>query len=105
MPPSEVHCPVNENLPSLSDLYIEDCPMLQSLPDDGLPSSLKHLQIQTCPLLTERCQKEGGGGPDWPKIEEIPDLEIDYSHIVVPSTSPENPPVWLVSSIFYAVEV
>jgi hypothetical protein len=70
--------------------------MLQSLPKDGLPSSLKHLQIKTCPLLTERCQREGGGGPYWPKIEEIPDLEID-SHIVdVPSTSIPNyhRPVW-----------
>jgi hypothetical protein len=82
-----------ENLPSLRDLYIEDCPMLQSLPEDGLPSSLKHLQIKTCPLLTERCQREGGGGPDWQKISEIPDLEID-SHIVVPSTSVRNRRVW-----------
>ncbi|KAE8037277.1 hypothetical protein FH972_009878 [Carpinus fangiana] len=74
------------NLPSLTDLYIEDCPLLQSLPEDGLPSSLQHLLIQTCPLLSQRCQKEGGGGRDWPKIEHIPDLEIDNSHI--PSKSP-----------------
>jgi len=83
-----------KNLPSLRDLYIEDCPMLQSLPEDGLPSSLKHLQIKTCPLLSERCQKEGGGGPDWPRIAHISDLEIDNSHIVVPSTSVPNRPVW-----------
>jgi Leucine-rich repeat (LRR) protein len=74
------------NLPSLTDLYIEDCPLLQSLPEDGLPSSLQHLLIQTCPLLSQRCRKEGGGGPDWPKIAHIADLEIDNSHI--PSTSP-----------------
>ena len=68
-----------KSLTSLRDLYIEDCPMLQSLPEDGLPSSLQHLQIQRCPLLTERCQKEegGGGGPDRPKVLHIPDLEID----------------------------
>ena len=68
-----------KNLHSLKDLYIEDCPMLQSLPEDGLPSSLQHLQIQKCPLLTKRCQKEGGGGggPDRPKVMHIPDLEID----------------------------
>ncbi|KAE8037270.1 hypothetical protein FH972_009871 [Carpinus fangiana] len=81
------------DLPSLKDLYIEDCPLLQSLPEDGHPSSLRHLLIQTCPLLTERCQKEGGGGPEWPKIEHIDDLEIDSSHVVVPSTSVANPPV------------
>nr|POE69572.1 hypothetical protein CFP56_14380 [Quercus suber] len=59
-----------KNLHSLKDLYIEDCPMLQSLPEDGLPSSLQHLQIQKCPLLAKRCQKEGGGGggPDRPKL-------------------------------------
>ncbi|XP_030949734.1 putative disease resistance protein RGA1 [Quercus lobata] len=69
-----------KSLPSLKDLYIEDCPMLQSLPEDGLPSSLQHLQIQRCPLLTERCQMEegGGGGPDRPKVMHIPDLEIDF---------------------------
>ena len=74
--------------PTLKDLYIEDCPMLQSLPEDGLPSSLQHLQIQRCPLLTERCQKEDGsrGGPDWPKVMHILDLEID-NFPKVPSTS------------------
>ncbi|KAE8037265.1 hypothetical protein FH972_009866 [Carpinus fangiana] len=83
-----------KNLPSFTNLYVEDCPLLQSLPEDGLPSSLQHLIIKTCPLLTRRCQKEGGGGPDWPKIEHIPDLEIDNSHIVFPSTSVAKPPVW-----------
>jgi Leucine-rich repeat (LRR) protein len=82
------------NLPSLTDLYVEDCPMLQSLPEDGLPSPLQHLLIKTCPLLTQGCQNEGGGGPDLPKIEHIPDLEIDNSHMVFPSTSVAKPPVW-----------
>ncbi|XP_059430869.1 putative disease resistance protein At3g14460 [Corylus avellana] len=81
------------NPPSLTDLYIEDCPLLQSLPEDGLPSSLRHLLIQTCPLLSQRCRKEGGGGPDWPKIAHIADLEIHNSHILAPSTLVANPPV------------
>ncbi|XP_059431121.1 putative disease resistance protein RGA4 [Corylus avellana] len=82
------------NLPSLTDLYIEDCPLLQSLPKDGLPNSLQHLLIQTCPLLSQRCQKEGEGGRDWPKIEHIPDLEIDNYHIVLPTSPVANRPAW-----------
>jgi Leucine-rich repeat (LRR) protein len=76
--------------PSLKDLSIEDCPMLQSLPEDGLPISLQHLQIQRCPLLTERCQKEdeSRGGPEWPKVMHIPDLEIDFPKF---STKPALP--------------
>ncbi|KAF3960662.1 hypothetical protein CMV_014649 [Castanea mollissima] len=58
-----------KSLPSLKDLYIEDCPMLQSLPEDGLPSSLQHLQIQRCPLLTERFQMEEGGGEE--AVDEV----------------------------------
>ncbi|GMY23676.1 putative disease resistance protein RGA3 isoform X2 [Fagus crenata] len=58
--------------PSLKDLSIEDCPMLQ------------------CPLLTERCQKEdeSRGGPEWPKVMHIPDLEIDFPKF---STKPALP--------------
>uniref|UniRef100_A0A7N2R3B9 Uncharacterized protein n=1 Tax=Quercus lobata TaxID=97700 RepID=A0A7N2R3B9_QUELO len=83
-----------KSLTSLKDLYIEDCPMLQSLPGDGLPSSLQHLQIQRCPLLAERCQKEkgGGGGPDRPKVLHILDLEIDFSKVSSTSSLPKKKP-------------
>lgn len=80
-----------KSLPSLQDLYIEDCPKLNSLPEDGLPSSLRHLQIHGCQLLTERCQKEDGGGPDWPKVMHIPDLEIDLPE-VSSTTLPKKKP-------------
>ncbi|KAF3960657.1 hypothetical protein CMV_014645 [Castanea mollissima] len=80
-----------KSLPSLQDLYIEDCPKLNSLPEDGLPSSLQHLQIHGCQLLTERCQKEDGGGPDWPKVMHIPDLEIDLPE-VSSTTLPKKKP-------------
>ncbi|KDP39601.1 hypothetical protein JCGZ_02621 [Jatropha curcas] len=66
-----------KNLTSLKDLHIQDCPLIHSFPEDGLPASLQHLHIQNCPLITERCQKENGAGPEWPKIMNIPDLEID----------------------------
>ncbi|XP_075645990.1 putative disease resistance protein RGA3 isoform X1 [Castanea sativa] len=80
-----------KSLPSLQDLYIEDCPKLNSLPEDGLPSSLQHLQIHGCQLLTERCQKEDGGGPDWPKVMHISDLEIDLPE-VSSTTLPKKKP-------------
>eukprot|EP00257_Ricinus_communis_P007475 XP_002523984.2 disease resistance protein RGA2 [Ricinus communis] len=73
-----------KSLTSLKDLYIEDCPLLHSFPEDGLPTSLQHLYIQKCPKLTERCKKEAG--PEWPKIENILDLEIDF-----PEASPVPP--------------
>ncbi|KAB1213554.1 Disease resistance protein RGA2 [Morella rubra] len=79
------------SLNSLKDLYIEDCPMIQSLPEDGLPSCLQHLKVQACPLLAERCRKE-----DWAKIAHIPDLEIDPSSVSTSSTltAANPPPPW-----------
>ncbi|GLT70847.1 hypothetical protein SLA2020_429020 [Shorea laevis] len=79
MPPFEVHRPQGdiEEPPFTQWPFIGDCPMLQSLPEGGLPTSLTYLKIQKCPMLTERCQKEGGGGPDWPKIAHIRKLYID----------------------------
>ncbi|XVE90314.1 hypothetical protein DITRI_Ditri20bG0067500 [Diplodiscus trichospermus] len=59
---------------SLNDMYMEDCPLLISFPEDGLPTSLQHLLIRGCPELIAKCQKEGA---EWPKIENVPDLEID----------------------------
>lgn len=68
---------VLRNLSSLKDLYIDDCPELESLPEDGVPTSLQHLRIKGCPLLTVQCKNEDGGGSDWQKIRDIPDLQIE----------------------------
>ena len=68
---------VLKRLSSLKDLYIEDYPKLKFLPEERVPPSLEHLVIQGCPLLMEQCQNKGGGGSDWKKIKDIPDLEID----------------------------
>lgn len=76
------------SLSKLRDVYILDCPMLPMLPEDGFPKSVEHLHIENCPLLTARCYEENGGGPDWPKIKDIPDLEI--SDLNVP-TAPCHP--------------
>ncbi|XP_027106717.2 putative disease resistance protein RGA4 isoform X1 [Coffea arabica] len=75
-----------KDLTSLADVCIVDCPKLQSFPAQGFPSSLQHLRIRDSPLLTEKVSKnEKGRGPDWPKIMNIPYLEIDE---VRPSPAP-----------------
>ncbi|XP_058222451.1 putative disease resistance protein At3g14460 isoform X1 [Rhododendron vialii] len=61
-------------LGSLKYMDIWDCPHLQSLPEEGLPSSLFELQIRECPLLKPRCHMEG---EDWHKIAHIPLINID----------------------------
>ncbi|KAL6001746.1 hypothetical protein ACLOJK_041938, partial [Asimina triloba] len=58
-------------LKALRYLTISDCTALRSLPHwlKSLPL-LRGLHIRNCPLLSERCRREGG--KDWPKISRIP---------------------------------
>ncbi|KAH7515337.1 hypothetical protein FEM48_Zijuj10G0015900 [Ziziphus jujuba var. spinosa] len=64
---------------SLEYLCISGCPQLEKLPQHGLPTSLKHLQIDECLVLKERCQREKG--EDWNTISHIPDIQMDYRSI------------------------
>ncbi|KAF9681468.1 hypothetical protein SADUNF_Sadunf05G0004600 [Salix dunnii] len=64
-----------QHLTSLEQLTITDCPNLQSMPGEGLPSSLSSIEIWRCPLLDQRCQQ--GRGEDWLKITRIPNLHIN----------------------------
>ncbi|KAK7837427.1 putative disease resistance protein rga4, partial [Quercus suber] len=65
------------NLTSLQKLEISRCPNLRSLPQ-GIRhlSTLQCLTIANCPLLRQRCQ--GQTGEDWPKIDHIPYLDVDW---------------------------
>ncbi|XP_054811908.1 putative disease resistance RPP13-like protein 1 [Prosopis cineraria] len=63
-------------LTSLRWLWIEDCPNLECLPEEGLPNSLSSIWISgNSPLLKQRYQKVDG--PGWHKISHIPDVRID----------------------------
>ncbi|KAH7688912.1 P-loop containing nucleoside triphosphate hydrolase protein [Dioscorea alata] len=67
-------------LPSLKRLSIDKCPNFDSLPEGGLPSSLKTLEITECdPGLIERCQQKQS--PEWLMIQHIPERNYIYKFI------------------------
>ncbi|OAY64170.1 putative disease resistance protein RGA1 [Ananas comosus] len=62
-------------LKSLMELCIENCLLITSLPQNGLPYSLKRLSIHGCnPLLKERCLDDNH---DFPKISYIAAICIE----------------------------
>ncbi|KAJ9159179.1 hypothetical protein P3X46_024701 [Hevea brasiliensis] len=64
-----------QELTSLVQLWIINCPNVWSLPKEGLPPTLGQLYIGNCPLLKRRCSKEKG--EYWPIIAHIPHMVID----------------------------
>ncbi|KAM1096493.1 hypothetical protein TB2_013753 [Malus domestica] len=85
---TELHidsCPNLDSLPalhhltSLETLDIDGCPQLLSIPGEGLPRSLQHLSISDSDILKERCN--GSDGTDWDKIRWIPEIVIDGDEI------------------------
>ncbi|KAL3537623.1 hypothetical protein ACH5RR_000989 [Cinchona calisaya] len=63
------------HLTALESLSLIDCPLIQSLPREGLPTSLSKLYIKKCPLLKPRL--EWRKGEDWPKVEYIQCVIVD----------------------------
>ncbi|XP_065874698.1 putative disease resistance protein At3g14460 [Euphorbia lathyris] len=68
-----------QNLASLGELEICNCPKLQCIPEEGLPISLYSLSISLCPLLEKRCQREEG--EDWSKISHLRNLEVNFQKV------------------------
>ena len=61
-------------MPRLQELIIGNCPKLKWLPDFLPTTQLKRLSIFSCPILSQRYERETG--EDWPKISQIPDIRI-----------------------------
>jgi hypothetical protein len=71
-------CPAIQSLPkdclpsSLQKLSIESCPAIRSLPKDCFPSSLQKLEINDCPAIRSL-----------PKVDDLPsslrELDVRYS--------------------------
>lgn len=73
-----------QDLASLKELDIGECPKLTSLPDKDVLLSLGYLHIYSCPLLKEECFSDKGR--EWSKISLISLVEID-GKIVIPRES------------------
>ncbi|KAM6570801.1 hypothetical protein CsatB_018786 [Cannabis sativa] len=68
-----------QQLTSLTFLRICSCERLRCLPEAGLPTSLSQFELWGCPLLEQRCEKEKG--EDWPKIQHIAEVEVNFKRI------------------------
>ncbi|KAL9451901.1 hypothetical protein AB3S75_013476 [Citrus x aurantiifolia] len=64
------------DLQNLTYLYLQYCPKLKYFPEKGLPSSLLQLNIYDCPLIAEKCRKDGG--QYWDLLTHIPSVAIDW---------------------------
>ncbi|GLT96340.1 hypothetical protein SLE2022_139680 [Rubroshorea leprosula] len=69
-----------QNLSSLQDLRIDDCPELRSLPREAFPPSLGVLHISGCPHLKRQCFEEKGNY--WTLTRGIPWVAIDSDEVI-----------------------
>ncbi|KAH9684615.1 putative disease resistance RPP13-like protein 1 [Citrus sinensis] len=67
------------DLQNLTSLGLYNCPKLKYFPEKGLPSSLLLLWIEGCPLIEEKCRKDGG--QYWDLLTHIPYVVIDWKWV------------------------
>ncbi|KAI8570621.1 hypothetical protein RHMOL_Rhmol01G0049900 [Rhododendron molle] len=71
-----------EHLPSLLNLEISECTNLASFPEQPLPPSLLSLHIKHCPMLWQLFKK--GKGQYWGFIAHIPQVMINHLFVFDP---------------------
>ncbi|KHG11689.1 hypothetical protein F383_16113 [Gossypium arboreum] len=69
-----------QDLASLKELVIDNCPKLTSLPEKDMLLSLGSLCFYRCPLLKEECSSDKGR--EWSKISHIPLVQIDFISVI-----------------------
>ncbi|TYI85252.1 hypothetical protein E1A91_D05G427700v1 [Gossypium mustelinum] len=69
-----------QDLASLKELEISECPKLTSLPKNDVLLSLGYLCISSCPLLQEECSSDKGR--EWSKISHMPLVVIDDKAVI-----------------------
>ncbi|KDO38814.1 hypothetical protein CISIN_1g002156mg [Citrus sinensis] len=67
------------DLQILTELRLYHCRKLKYFPKKGLPSSLLRLWIEGCPLIEEKCRKDGG--QYWDLLTHIPRVQIDLKWV------------------------
>ncbi|GKU88574.1 hypothetical protein SLEP1_g2824 [Rubroshorea leprosula] len=73
-----------QNLTSLEELEVVDCPNLRHLPREGLPATLGRFCIRNCKHLKRKCLKKKGGYSM--TIAHIPNVEIECCMILLVMT-------------------
>ena len=73
-----------QNLSALEEIFIVACPKLASLSEKCFPPSLQRLDISSCPVLKQHCEKDKG--IMWSKIANIPSVRISERSTSLPGT-------------------
>ncbi|XP_059442949.1 putative disease resistance RPP13-like protein 1 [Corylus avellana] len=64
-----------QQLTSLEELRIYNCPMLKYMPEEGLAASVSVLLINNCSLVKKQCQRKKG--KEWRKIAHVHLIMMD----------------------------